>query len=217
MCLITLHLPDTVRREMSSRIYCQFVSERWQFISNHYVSKIEGCAKVEIQLHSSQRWRAPLLHMRLQCACGLEIWPWQPASLFPTMDRAPDAAGLPLPKSAGPLCSEACSHIPYLPSPLIQSLLTRSSRLYSTILMYPLAFWAFTLLSIWETTFPIKLQIELGPASTSYATLTVTLSEMKTLASPVLCTTLATSSNSPVLESGVILQYAKTRQDKTTP
>lgn len=118
MCLITLHLPDTVRREMSSRIYCQFVSERWQFISNHYVSKIEGCAEVEIQLHSSQRWRASALHMRLQCVCGLEIWPSQPASLFPTMDRAPEAAGLPLPKSAGPLCSEACSHLPYLPSPL---------------------------------------------------------------------------------------------------
>lgn len=101
--------------------------------------------------------------------------------------------------------------------PLTQSLPTRSSQLYSTILMHLLTFWAFTLLSIWETTFPIELQLELGPASTSYATLTVTLSEMKTLAPPVLCTTLATSSNSPVLESGVILQYAKTRQDKTTP
>lgn len=107
------------------------------------------------------------------------------------------------------------SSLPALP--LIQALLTQSSRLYSTILMPPLAFWAFTLLSIWETTFPIKLQLELGPASTSYATLTVTLSEVKTLAPPVLCTTLATSSNSPVLESGVILQYAKIRQDKTTP
>ena len=198
-----------------SHIYCQFVSERWQFLSNHYMSKMEGCAKVEMQFHGSQRWMGSLFHIWLQCVCCLQtgIWPSQPASLFLTSYLPADAALLHSPKTACCHCSEACWLIPYLPS-LIQSLLTRSFQIHYSILIYSWAFWAFSPLSIWGITFPIELQLELGLFFLPYLSCDIVGNE--TLAPAVLWTARATSSHSPVMEFRVSLQYANTRPEKTT-
>ena len=68
MYLITLHHPGTVQNKKISRLCCWVISERWQFISNHYVSKICGYAKVEMPFHSSQRWiQFPVPHVTLIC------------------------------------------------------------------------------------------------------------------------------------------------------
>ena len=165
---------------MSSRIYCRFVSERWQFISNHCVSKSEGCAKVEMQLHSSQKWMESLLHVWLQCVCCFETAIWllsQPASLsHPTQQRT--LQDCICPKLLAIIVQSLFAYsLPALS--LIHSLPTRSSGLHSSILIHPLAFWAISLLSVWGTTSPIKLQLELGPASSSSPTWAVILSEMK--------------------------------------
>lgn len=167
MYLITLHHPGTVQNEKMSRLCCWVISERWQFISNHYVSKICGCAKVEMPFHSSQRWiQFPVPHVTLICVLLREREPAFSSDSFLHYYAPADTATLHLPKTICYDCSEAFSLVPHLLSLLFSLCQLRASGSIPHS-WYTLALWAFCLLSIWAATFPIKPQLEPGPAYSS--------------------------------------------------
>lgn len=109
-----------------------------------------------------------LLHMWLECVCRLQrgIWPLKTDRLLHTSHQLLEQHCV-CPKFFV-VTAQSLPHLFPTCSP-IQSVPTQSSWLYSNLDIL-LAFWVFSLLSIWWATSPIKLQLKLGPAWSSYPT-----------------------------------------------